>query len=106
MNRFDLKIVEYDVKFNQVKSPEQISNRDVIAQDIVHRLYESKLLREFIGLRNDSIINLLKTKIELEVSKDDRLKPSSIQTQYNHGQLIVYAITRDYGPITLSANYD
>ncbi|RZG05505.1 DUF2590 family protein [Pseudoalteromonas sp. CO348] len=100
MIRIDLNIVDGDIHLDSLFNPSQINDRDVVAQDIKHRIIESKKLPLLIGLRNKDHIAKVLTEIELIVEQDDRLVPGTIKiTQLTTGLINVEADTRDYGRI-------
>ncbi|WKD23619.1 DUF2590 family protein [Pseudoalteromonas sp. KG3] len=75
----DLNIIEQDIALDNFAVPSQLTNSDVIAQDIKHRIIESGKLTELIGLRNKNIVAKILTEIELIVEQDDRLTPGTIK---------------------------
>ncbi|MEZ7277222.1 DUF2590 family protein [Pseudoalteromonas sp. N1230-9] len=75
----DLNIVDQDLALDSFAVPSQLTNSDVIAQDIKHRIIESGKLVELIGLRNNNIVAKILTEIELIVEQDQRLKPGTIK---------------------------
>lgn len=75
----DLSIVEQDLVLDSFAVPSQLTNSDVIAQDIKHRIIESGKLVELIALRNNNIVAKILTEIELIVEQDQRLKPGTIK---------------------------
>lgn len=99
----DLSIVDGDFDFNDSLSPAQLSSADVIAQDVKHRVLESGLLFQLIGLRNVNGIAKVLTEVELIVEQDDRLIPGSIMIIPNADKTIsITANTHDYGRLSLS----
>lgn len=99
----DLHIVDGDFVFNNSLSAESLTESNVIAQDIKHRIIESGILVKMVKLRNVNGIAKLKTELELEVEKDDRVKPGTIIVNYNTDKtLTIEAETRQYGSIALA----
>jgi hypothetical protein len=96
----DLNILEGDLSLDDFLSPSQITNADVISQDIKHRLIESGKLPPLIGLRNTDIVNKILTEIELIVEQDTRLVPGTIKiTLTDMGVISVTAKTQEYGVV-------
>jgi hypothetical protein len=92
----DLNIIEQDIALDNFAVPNQLSNNNVIAQDIKHRIIESGKLTELIGLRNKNIVAKILTEIELIVEQDDRLTPGTIKiTKQLTGEINVTAQTSD-----------
>lgn len=101
INNIDLNIVERDISLDSLFSPAQLSNADVIAQDVKHRIIESGLLASLVALRNYNAIAKILTEIELIVEQDERLIPGSIEVYYNTDKTIsVLADTKDYGKLS------
>jgi hypothetical protein len=98
MIHIDLNIIDGDLSLDELLSPAQLDKANVIGQDVKHRLIESGLLVQLIGLRNENSIAVILTEIELAVEEDDRLVPGTIQVFYNQDKTIsVHANTREYG---------
>ena len=75
----DLNIIEQDIALDSFAVPSQLTKSDVIAQDVKHRIIESRKLTELIGLRNKNIVAKILTEIELIVEQDERLIPGTIK---------------------------
>ncbi|TMO02931.1 DUF2590 family protein [Pseudoalteromonas sp. S558] len=75
----DLNIIDNDIALDGFAVPSQLTNSDVIAQDVKHRIIESRKLTELIGLRNKNIVAKVLTEIELIVEQDERLIPGTIK---------------------------
>jgi len=98
----DLHIVDGDFVFNDSLSEELLQESNVIAQDVKHRIIESGILVKLVKLRNVNGISQILTELELEVEKDDRLKPGTIFVNYNtDNTLTIEAQTREYGTVQL-----
>ena len=99
----DLNIVDGDFVFNQSLSADTLQAANVIAQDVKHRIIESGILVRLIKLRNVNGIAQMLTELELEVEKDNRLKPGTILVNYNTDRtLSIEAETRQYGKVKLA----
>lgn len=100
MIRIDLSIVDGDIKLDSLFNPQQLTDRQVIAQDIKHRVIESRLLPLLIGQRNPDHIAKILTELELVVEEDNRLVPGTIKlTRHDTGMISVEAQTHDYGKL-------
>ena len=95
----DFAVVEGDFVLNDSLNPSTVKAADTIAQDIKHRILESGLLVQLIGLRNQNGIKPILTELELLVEQDNRLKPGSINIIKNDNGLSIAAKTRQYGGI-------
>jgi len=85
----DLNIVNGDLSLDEALTPVQLTKTQVICQDIKHRILESGLLAQLVGLL---------TEIELVVEQDERLIPGTIEVfRTAQGQLSVKAQTIDKG---------
>ena len=93
----DFAVVDGDFVLNGSLSPSTVKAADTIAQDIKHRILESGLLVQLIGLRNQNGIKPILTELELLVEQDNRLKPGSINIIKNDNGLLIEAKTRQYG---------
>ena len=90
----DLNIIDNDIALDGFAVPSQLTNSDVIAQDVKHRIIESRKLTELIGLRNKNIVAKVLTEIELIVEQDERLIPGTIKvTKHLTGEISVTAHT-------------
>ena len=98
MVHIDLNIVERDLSLDSLLTPEQLTQANVIAQDIKHRLLESGLPFLLVAQRNQNNIDYVLTEVELVVEQDDRLVPGTIQVFYDpEKNIVVHAKTKDYG---------
>jgi len=94
----DLSIIDGDFDFSPNLTEKKLSGVDVIAQDVKHRILESGLLIKLIKLRNDNAVAPVLTELELEVEKDDRLKPGTIFiTKNDDHTLTIEADTKESG---------
>lgn len=97
MQRIDLNIVEEDLLLDSFKHVSQLTNADVVAQDIKHRIVESGLLPPLIKQRNVDAINKLIVELELIVEQDARIMPGTVTISATTTGLInIHAQTRDY----------
>ena len=94
----DLNIINGDLSLDEALTPVQLTKTQVICQDIKHRILESGLLAQLVGLRNTNAIAMILTEIELVVEQDERLIPGTIEVfRTAQGQLSVKAQTIDKG---------
>ncbi len=92
----DLNIIDNDIALDSFAVPSQLTNSDVIAQDVKHRIIESGKVTELIGLRNKNIGAKILTEIELIVEQDERLVPGTIKViRQATGEISVTAKTID-----------
>ena len=96
----DLLVENGDFVIDAAGFAKPIADRQSIGQDIKHRLIESGLLHLLIAHRSpverDSLIN----QMTIEVEKDTRLKPGTVQfisTGDDQGELYLTAETLEYG---------
>lgn len=98
----DLNIVDGDFVTSPTLTVGKLSQANVVAQDIKHRILESGLLVKLIKLRNINYISAVLTELELEVEKDNRLVPGSVFIKRNDDQtLSINADTHLYGQVKL-----
>jgi len=98
----DLNIVDGDFVFSPNLTAQQLTAVQVIGQDIKHRILESGLLVQLVGLRNVNGIAPIIVELELEIEKDERLVPGTIFITYNSDKsLSVKAQTKQFGVISL-----
>jgi len=96
MVNIDLNIIDNDIALDSFAVPSQLTNSDVIAQDVKHRIIESGKVTELIGLRNKNIVAKTLTEIELIVEQDERLVPGTIKViRQATGEISVTAKTID-----------
>ena len=96
MINIDLNIIDNDIALDSFAVPSQLTNSDVIAQDVKHRIIESGKVTELIGLRNKNIVAKILTEIELIVEQDERLVPGTIKViRQATGEISVTAKTID-----------
>lgn len=90
----DLDIVNGDLFLDEDLSPLQLTETQVISQDIKHRILESGLLVQLIGLRNNNVIAKILIEIELVVEQDERVTPGTIEITHDaSGQITINAET-------------
>lgn len=100
MQYIDLLVVNGDFVFNGGNDAEFVSDRVSIAQDVNHRLIESGLLHLLIGENNRIKREQLYNEIIIEVEKDVRLVPGTVDlipTDRLGNTLYLVADTFDFG---------
>jgi hypothetical protein len=97
-NLVDLLIIGGDIVLDEHGLPQLIGGRDVVAQDIGHRLEDAGLVFLLLGERSKNAIKSLLLKIRLEVEKDTRVIPGTVKTSFDMmsevGVLNILAKTR------------
>jgi hypothetical protein len=79
----DLRIIGGDIVLDENGLPQLIGGRDVVAQDIGHRLEDSGLVVLLVGDRNSNAIKSLLLKIRLVVEQDKRIIPGTVKTSFD-----------------------
>jgi hypothetical protein len=101
----DLLIIDGEIVLDEHGLPQLIGGRDVVAQDIGHRLADSGLVFLLIGDRNPNSIKSLLLKIRLEVESDSRIIPGTVTTTFDtsdeSGVLNITAET-DIGDVSIA----
>jgi hypothetical protein len=99
----DLHIESGDVVLDAGLSPQYLTDREVIAQDIVHAILDTGLANLLVSDRGTSVTNDTKTRIKLLVEDDERIMPGTVQVTENEikkGQWWVYAKTIEFDDIS------
>lgn len=101
MNRYrDLLITDNDLTLDAAKNPIIITDRDVIAQDLVHMIRERGYLPPLVGNRNKGLIERTKVEIIIAVDDDYRIVPgSTFIEEPEQGTFYLVAETIDFGKI-------
>ena len=82
-------------------NPTYLTDREVIAQDIVHAILETGLAHLLIGQRNQGELADVKTRIKLLVEDDVRIMPGTVQiSEPSLGEWWVSADTINFGSIS------
>lgn len=96
----DLYIENDDLVLDIAGNTEVISDRDVIAQDLVHMIREKGFLPPLVGNRNRDLIDKTKVEITLAVDNDYRIVPGSAEIEEpESGIFYLTAETIEFGPI-------
>tara|TARA_R110002124_G_scaffold80776_10_gene213569 strand:+ start:3095 stop:3430 length:336 start_codon:yes stop_codon:yes gene_type:complete len=99
----DLHILNGDVVLDAGSNPTYLTDRDVIAQDIVHAILDTGLANLLVSDRGTGVTQDTQTKIKLLVEDDVRIMPGTVkvqQSEINKGQWWVYAQTIQFGEIS------
>ncbi|WP_300674075.1 DUF2590 family protein [Desulfoluna sp.] len=99
----DLLITNDDLTLDVGGNPLPLTDRDVIAQDLVHMIREEGFLPPLVGNRNRGLIDRTKVAITLAVDNDVRIVPGSAAIdEVRAGEFYLSAETMDFGPIGFS----
>ncbi|KTF14836.1 MAG: DUF2590 family protein [Pseudoalteromonas distincta] len=99
----DLHIKNGDVVLDAGNNPTYLTDRDVIAQDIVHAILDTGLANLLVSDRGTGVTQDTQTKIKLLVEDDVRIMPGTVkveQNEINKGQWWVFAQTIEFGEIS------
>jgi hypothetical protein len=100
MTFLDLLITDDDLTLDVGGNPLTITDRDVIAQDLVHMIREEGFLPPLVGNRNRGLVDRTKMLITLAVDNDSRIVPGSAAIEeVRAGVFYLSAETMDFGPI-------
>ena len=98
----DLHIENGDVMLDAGKNPTYLTDRNAIAQDIVHAIIESGLAKLLVSDRGTGVNADTQTRIKLLVEDDLRVMPGTVTVQQNDikkGEWWVSAQTIEFGTI-------
>ena len=99
----DLHINNGDVVLDAGLTPTYLTDRAVIAQDIVHAILDTGLAHLLVSDRGTGITADTQIKIKLLVEDDVRIMPGTVRVeQVSSGQWWVYADTINFGSISSS----
>jgi len=99
---FDLLITDDDLTPDDAGNPVIISDRDVIAQDLVHMIREAGYLPPLVGNRNRDLTEKTKVEITMAVDNDYRIVPGSAYIdEPEAGVFYLVADTIDFGPVQI-----
>jgi hypothetical protein len=99
---FDLLITDDDLTPDDAQNPVIISDRNVIAQDLVHMIRESGYLPPLVGNRNRDLSERTKVEITIAVDNDYRIVPGSAYIdEPEAGTFYLVADTIDFGPVQI-----
>lgn len=97
----DLRITEGDFTLSSGNEPLLCDNRVSIAQDCVHRIIESGLVKLLIAERSPVLRADLLLQMELLTETDPRIVPGTVQiTDDTLGNYFITADTYDFGPLS------
>ena len=98
----DLSVTDDDLTLDVGRNVETCTDRDVIAQDIVHMIREKGFLPPLVANRNRGIIDQTMVKITLAVDNDHRIVPGSATIEESDtGTFYLIADTIDFDSIYL-----
>ncbi len=100
MEYVDLLVTDDDLTPDVAGNPVLISDRDVIAQDLVHMIRESGFLPPLVGNRNKDLVERTKVEMTLAVDNDYRIIPGSAYIEEPEpGRFYLVADTIQFGPV-------
>ncbi|WP_351015006.1 DUF2590 family protein [Shewanella sp. AC91-MNA-CIBAN-0169] len=104
MSQFiDLHINNGDVVLDAGLNPVYLTDRAVIAQDIVHAILDTGLAHLLVSDRGTGVTADTQIKLKLLVEDDVRIMPGTVRIeQVSSGQWWVFADTINFGPISSS----
>ncbi|EPN2803328.1 DUF2590 family protein [Serratia marcescens] len=101
----DLLIVDGNFSLGPGNEPELCNNRVSIAQDVVHMIIESGLVKGLIAERSPVLQADILMQMELLVESDDRIVPGTVSIEDGgNGNYLIAADTYDFGPLSLEEN--
>lgn len=96
----DIYIANGDVVLDSGHNPEYLTDREVIAQDIVHAIIETGLAVLLTADRGTGVNGDTQTRIKLLVEDDTRIMPGTVRVEQTaNGTWWVYADTIEFGSI-------
>ena len=99
----DLWIADGDVVLDSGHNPLYLTDREVIAQDIVDAIKETGLAVLLVSDRSTGNTADVETRIKLLVEDDTRIMPGTVRVENTAtGVWWVYADTIEFGPISVS----
>lgn len=101
----DLLVTDDDLTLDAGGNPVLVTDRDCIAQDIVHMIRETGLLVELVADRDRRHKEDNKVRLIIEVENDSRIVPGSVnihEPDDRGGVLYLLAETAEFGPIRLA----
>ncbi|HGM7176644.1 TPA: DUF2590 family protein [Serratia marcescens] len=99
----DLLITDGNFTLDSGNEPELCNNRVSIAQDVVHMIIESGIVKELIAERSPVLKADIMMRMELLVESDDRIVPGTVSiTDGGNGDYFIAADTYDFGPLSLT----
>jgi len=97
----DLHINNGDVVLDAGLTPTYLTDRAVIAQDIVHAILDTGLAHLLVSDRGTGVTADTQIKIKLLVEDDVRIMPGTVRVeQVSSGQWWVYADTINFGAVS------
>lgn len=103
----DLLIKNGDFVLNAGNEPVLCHNRISIGQDCIHAIIESGLTTQLIAERSPTLRADVITQLIILVEDDERIIPGTVVVnEESTTRLWVTADTYDFGPITVSADYE
>lgn len=96
----DLHIVDNDIALEASGCPATIDGRASIAQDILHMIRETGLLRSLIGQRDREVRQSILVQLVQKIEEDERIIPGTARIDESNPELYwMTAKTFDYHDI-------
>ncbi len=99
----DILIQGDQIALDSAGLPVQITDRDVIAQDVRHMLRESGLLEQLIAERSAAMRRLIFKQIRMLVETDARIIPGTSEINAVTPEELHLTAETEFGPITFGA---
>ena len=97
----DLLVTDGNFALDSGGEPQLCNNRVSIAQDVVHRIIESGIIKNLIAERSPPLRADIMMQIELLVETDGRIIPGTVSiTGGGNGDYYVTADTWDFGTLS------
>lgn len=97
----DFEVLDDDFVLDTGGNPTYIYDRDVIAQDMKHKILESGILTGLIGERGDAAKSVAVNRLIIVAESDERVTSGSAEIEFLNDDVFIYANT-DFGNITVS----
>lgn len=98
----DLLVVDGNFSLDPGNEPVLCNNRISIAQDVVHMIIESGIVKLLIAERSPVLRADIMMQMELLVESDERIVPGTVSiTDGGNGNYLIAADTYDFGPLSL-----
>lgn len=97
----DLLIINGNFVLNSGNEPVMCNNRQSIAQDVIHMIIESALMKLLIAERSRVLRGDILMQLEMLVETDERIVPGTVTiTEELSGRYLIAAQTWAFGPLS------
>jgi len=93
---FDLRVVAEDICFDGIDTLQTTDGRPSIAQDVVHAIIESQLLKKLIAQRDFMTRRSIYVQIETLVENDQRIVPGTAQVSESTTETTIWVQAKTY----------